>query len=139
MDEEAHRLLTLIERVAQVARLLGDENRVWIAGSSRDAQPPGTDLDEEERIEGLEEYGSTVKKSQARRAISCGTPVSRPPRCRGLGLFHQRLGRQSTPTWGDGSPRGSTENASRVQPYFSWIRDTSHTYAAQPVTDHRPL
>jgi len=56
-DEEAHGFLTLIKRVAEVARLLGDESAVWVRRRGRDVDTARADLDEEEPVECLEEYG----------------------------------------------------------------------------------
>src|SRR5215218_6053960 len=71
VDQEAERLIAIIERHPQVACLLGDPGarRVGRAGDELDAA--ALERDEEERVDPCEPAVSTVKKSQASVVAAC--------------------------------------------------------------------
>src|SRR4051794_217863 len=55
VDEEAERAVLLLQRPAEVARLLRDPGGGRVRGAAREIHAPGANLDEERRVNGLQE------------------------------------------------------------------------------------
>jgi hypothetical protein len=68
-DHEPDRMGPLGKHGAQVARLLGDPLPHWVGGHAREVDPPGTELDEEQHVEALQQHRVDDEEVASKRRL----------------------------------------------------------------------